>query len=120
MKYLLDELNKNFQLKIPYVPANTYDTALYDFSVEDKKIKNMWIDSGYNGYKSLVFYGKPANNGNYFEGEKLGDVIFANFRTAYEFIIQNKLKNYNLRCGCYEKEIKQYEKEMQNNERKTE
>lgn len=107
--YMLNELNNDFQCKIPFIPDNVYDTALYDFSIEDKKYKNMWIDSGYNGYKDLVFYGKsPAGSDLYWEGKKLGNIIFPNFKTAYEFILNNKLPNYNLRCGCYKKEIEEY------------
>lgn len=114
MNYMVEELNKDFQCELPYIPEGTYDTALYDYSVEDKKYKNMWISSGYSGYKSLEFFGKPPENGYYFEGEKLGSVTFPNFKTAYEFIMSNNLPNYNLRCDCYKKEIKQYEKEKSN------
>ncbi len=111
--YIIKELNNDFQCKIPFVPSNVFDTALYDFSVEDKEYKNMWIDSGYNGYKELVFYGKPPQGNNYyFEGKELGRIIFPNFKTAYEFIQNNKLRNYNLRCGCYKNEIKEYFKEQ--------
>lgn len=54
-KYMVDELNKEHQHKIPLIPARTYDTALYDYSIQDKEDSNMYVSSGYNGYKSLVF-----------------------------------------------------------------
>ena len=111
MKYLLDELNKEYQHKIPYIPAGTYETALYDYSIQSEEDSNMYISSGYNGYKNLTFYGKPPKKGYYFEGEKLGEIDFPNFKMAYEFILANNLTNYNIRCGCYKEEIKQYEKE---------
>ena len=111
-KYMADELNGKFQLQIPYIPNGTYDTALYDALIEDEKIAKKWVGSGYNGYKKLTFYGKPPQDDNYFEGKELGEVIFPNFRSAYEFIKNNNLKNFQLRAGCYAKEIKQYKKEI--------
>lgn len=110
-KYMVDELNKEHQHKIPLIPAGTYDTALYDYSIQDEEDSNMYVSSGYNGYKSLVFFGEPPQGGYYFEGEKLGAVTFPNFKSAYEFIKNNNLENHNLRVGCYKDEIKQYERE---------
>lgn len=115
--YFEEEYNKPFQYSLPIIPNGTYDTALYNASVQDKKYKNMWVSPGIDGIHTLEFLGKPPKDGYYFEGELLGRVDFPTFTAAYEFIKANKLNCYQLRDGCYKEEIEEYNKRTGKNGR---
>lgn len=95
------------QLKLAFIPQHS-DSRLYESLVEIKP--KFWVGSGYYGVKELVFY-STANDSEHVKDNEVGRIVFENFKTAYEFILNNKIKNFNIECGSYEKEIKQYKKE---------
>lgn len=103
------------QLKLDIIPEYA-DSRLYTDLQFIKKNKQWISTAGYSGKKTLVFYNSdepPEHFGKY----EIMSIDFPNFKEAYEFILRNKIKNFNIREDCYKDEIKQYLEE-QENERK--
>lgn len=95
------------QLKLSVIP-DYKDSRLY----ENLKFKNgkFVSDSGYNTSKTLVFYNTNKRS-EHVEKNAIMRIVFPDFRSAYEYILNNNIKNFNIDYGCYENEIKQYQKE---------
>lgn len=87
-----------------YDYANLYEGEL----IQDKKSK-IYFGSGYNGKKTLTFY-NDKNTGKMWSKIEGADLEFINFAEAYQFILTNNIPVYNMSCGSWEKEIKQYER----------
>ena len=85
-----------------YDYANLYENMLI-------KDKNICFGSGYNGPKTLVFY-NDKTTGKMWSQIEGADMKFINFEEAYNFIITNKIRVYNISYGSWEKEIKEYER----------
>ena len=60
----------------------------------------------------LVFYNTSDQSAHVSKNE-LMHIVFPDFNSAYQFILDNKVINFNIRQGSYKKEIKQYQKELQ-------
>lgn len=107
------------QLKLSVIPDYT-DSRLYH---DLKKVRGKFVsNSGYNDSKVLVFYksNEPSEYDKknkimrtlvHVEKNKIMRIVFPDFRSAYEYILNNNIKNFNIDYGCYENEIKQYQKE---------
>ena len=100
------------QLKLQfnqYPIPEEYDYAnLYESCVQDKESR-IFIGSGYNGLKTLVFY-NDKNTGKMWSKIECTDLEFINFAEAYYFILTNNIPVYNISQGSWEKEIQKYER----------
>ena len=108
------------QLKLSIIPEYT-DSRLYH---NLQKVRGKFVsNSGYNDSKVLVFYKskeplKPDGKNKimrtlvHVEKNAIMRIVFPDFRSAYEYILNNSIKNFNIEYGCYEKEIEQYQKEI--------
>lgn len=89
-----------------YDYANLYENEY----IKDKKY-NMFCGSGYNGSKTLVFY-NDKNTGKTWSRIEGVDLKFINFAEAYQFILANNIPVYNISLGSWQKEIKEYERNI--------
>lgn len=87
------------QLKLGIIPEYA-DSRLY---IVHNIIKNRFIDTG---RRKLVFYSKSDPSEHYSINE-LMSIEFPNFHTAYKYISDFKINNFNIRQGSYKEEIKQ-------------
>ena len=93
-----------------YSVPEEYDYAnLYEGELIKDKDSNIYFGSGYNGKKTLTFY-NDKNTGKMWSQIEGADLEFINFAEAYQFILTNNIPVYNMSCGSWEKEIKQYER----------
>ena len=99
------------QLKLNIIPEYEY-ANLYTELVKSPNFPKMLIGSGYNGKKTLTFYDDRQGD----MWTEIGfEIDFPDFPTAYKYILDNKIKVHNIRCGSYKEEIKQFKKEYENN-----
>lgn len=94
------------QLKLALIPEYS-DTRLYTSLVQDKT-ENMLVGSGCSGPKELVFY-NTSDPSSHTSKNEISRIFFPNFAAAYEFILTNRIKNYNFANGCYKAEIKEFQ-----------
>lgn len=104
--YKMQQLKLQFnQYSIP----EEYDYAnLYESYIQDKESR-IFIGSGYNGVKTLVFY-NDKNTGEMWSRIENADMDFINFEEAYQFILANRIKVYNILHGSWQKEIQVFER----------
>ena len=104
--YKMQQLKLQFnQYSIP----EEYDYAnLYESYIQDKKSR-IFIGSGYNGLKTLGFY-NDKNTGEMWSRIENADMDFINFEEAYQFILANRIKVYNILHGSWQIEIQEFER----------
>lgn len=97
------------QLKLSIIPEYA-DSRLYTEIVISKNCN--WAADDYNNGKNLVFY-NTTKASEHVTSNEIMSIKFPDFKTAYKFILDNNIKNYNIDSGSYKKEIKQYQKEVE-------
>ncbi len=73
------------------------------------KKSRIFIGSGYNGLKTLVFY-NDKNTGEMWSRIENADMDFINFEEAYQFILANRIKVYNILHCSWQIEIQEFER----------